>query len=180
MLMEAGLDTGPVALVEEIAIGAEDTAGELHERLSQISARLMVEVLERLEAGTLRFEDQSSIATRTGRETVYAKKIEKSEAEIDFSCDAERVAARINAFSPAPGAWTRALLGGAEPERLKILRARAETGTGVPGQTLDERLLVACGTGAVRLLEVQRAGGRAGSAAVLLNGTPIPAGRRLG
>lgn len=180
MRMEAGLDTGPVALEEEIAIGAQDTAGDLHDRLSQLSARLMVEALQKLEEGTLGFEDQQAIAARTGRETVYARKIEKSEAEIDFSLDADRVAARINAFSPAPGAWTRVSLGGGEPERLKILRAGAEAGTGTPGETLDDRLLVACGTGAVRLIEVQRAGGRAGPAAALLNGMAVPAGRRLG
>ncbi|SKA36921.1 methionyl-tRNA formyltransferase [Consotaella salsifontis] len=179
MRMEAGLDTGPVALAEETAIGAAETAGDLHDRLSLISARLMVEALSRLEAGTLAFEDQEAIAARTGRTTTYAKKIEKAEAEIDFSAPAAAVKGRINGFSPAPGAYTSADFG-AGPERLKLLRACVETGAGAPGTLLDDRLLIACGEGAVRVLELQRAGGRPVSAEDFLRGTKLPAGARLG
>ncbi len=200
MRMEAGLDTGPVALVDTLPIGERETAGELHDRLSASSAALMVRALEALEAGTLRFETQEAIAARTGRETLYARKIEKSEAEIDWTRPAREIARRINAFSPFPGAWTT--LGG---ERLKVLRAEAVPGGGPPGTALDDRLLIAsgqcgdergderggregaggdgerpAGEGAVRLLDLQRAGARAGPADAFLRGTPVPAGTRLG
>ncbi|MEF2072160.1 methionyl-tRNA formyltransferase [Consotaella aegiceratis] len=179
MRMEAGLDTGPVALTEETEIGGSETAGDLHDRLSAISARLMVEALTRIEAGSLGFEDQDAIAARTGCEPTYARKIDKAEAEIDFSQAAAAVKGRINGFSPFPGAWTMVDLG-AGPERLKLLRARVEDGTGAPGEVLDDRLLVACGHGAVRLLELQRAGGKAMTADAFLRGSALSKGTRLG
>ncbi len=175
MGMEAGLDTGPVALTREVAIGETDTAREVHDRLSAASAELMVEAMAGLEAGTLRFERQDAIAARTGREVAYAAKIEKGEAAVDWSRPGSEIARRINAFSPFPGAWT--LLGG---ERLKLLRAVFEAGSGEPGTALDDGLLIAAGEGAVRLLEVQKAGGKPAAAADFLRGTPVPAGRRLG
>lgn len=175
MRMEAGLDTGPVALTDTLTIGARETAGELHDRLSESCARLMVRALAELEADTLRFEPQDAIAARTGREVLYARKIEKGEAEIDWTYPAAEIARRINAFSPFPGAWTT--LSG---ERLKLLRAEASDGTGEPGAALDDRLLIAAGEGAVRLLDVQRAGGKAGPAEVFLRGTAVPVGTRLG
>ncbi|MCP3056148.1 methionyl-tRNA formyltransferase [Aurantimonas marianensis] len=179
MRMEAGLDTGPVALTAETPIGEAETAGELHDRLATMSADLMAEALEKLEAGTLTFEDQDAIAARTGRQPVYARKIDKAEAALDFAGDARLIAARINAFSPFPGAWTTMSFG-AGPERVKILRARAETGSGAPGTLLDDRLLVACGSGAVRFLELQRAGGKPMPAEELLRGTPVPMGHVIG
>ncbi|WP_370195090.1 MULTISPECIES: methionyl-tRNA formyltransferase [Aurantimonas] len=179
MRMEAGLDTGPVALTAETPIAATDTTAELHDRLAEICATLMVEALDKLEAGTLTFEDQDSIAARTGRAPVYAAKIDKAEAALDFAGDASGIARRINAFSPFPGAWTMMNFGSA-PERVKFLRAAAETGDGAPGTLLDDRLLIACGTGALRVLELQRAGGRRMSAEELLKGTPVPAGGRAG
>ncbi|WP_062204293.1 methionyl-tRNA formyltransferase [Aureimonas sp. AU12] len=175
MGMEAGLDTGPVALTRELGIGASETAGELHDRLSQASAELMVEALAQLETGTLAFETQDAIAQRTGRAPAYARKIEKGEALVDWSRPASEIVRRINAFSPFPGAWT--MLDG---ERLKLLRAVAEPGEGPAGTVLGDGLLVAAGEGAVRLLEVQKAGGRVSSAADFLRGTPVPAGARLG
>ncbi|WP_061933834.1 methionyl-tRNA formyltransferase [Aureimonas sp. AU22] len=175
MGMELGLDTGPVALTREVPIGETDTARELHDRLSEASAALMVEAMAKLEAGTLRFESQDAIAARTGRAVAYAAKIEKSEAAVDWSRPAGEIARRINAFSPFPGAWTT--LGG---ERLKLLRAVAEEATGTLGTALDDRLLIASGEGAVRLLEVQKAGGRPSSADQFLRGTQVPAGTRLG
>lgn len=175
MGMEAGLDTGPVALTEEVAIGPTDTAREVHDRLSAASAALMVEAMTRLEDGSLRFETQDAIAARTGREVKYAAKIEKGEAVVDWSRPAAEIARRINAFSPFPGAWT--VLGG---ERLKLLRAAAEEGRGELGTALDDTLLVAAGEGAVRLLEVQKAGGRASDAAGFLRGAKVPAGTRFG
>ncbi|MBB3996473.1 methionyl-tRNA formyltransferase [Aureimonas pseudogalii] len=175
MRMEAGLDTGPVALTCELGIGPSETAGELHDRLSLASAELMVEALAQLEAGTLAFEPQDAIAARTGRELAYARKIEKGEAAVDWTRTAGEIARRINAFSPFPGGWT-SLAG----ERLKLLRAVAEPGDGEPGTALDGSLLVAAGEGAVRLLSVQKAGGRPAEAAEFLRGTSVPAGTRLG
>ena len=179
MRMEAGLDTGPVALTVETPIGRTDTAGDLHDRLAALSAKLMVEALERLEAGTLRFESQDDVAARTGREPVYARKIDKAEAAIDFSESAERVAATINAFSPFPGAWTMVPFAVA-PERVKFLRAEAVADFGLPGTTIDDALTIACETGAVRILELQRAGGKPMRAADLLRGTPLPSGTSIG
>ncbi|NDW03232.1 methionyl-tRNA formyltransferase [Jiella pacifica] len=186
MRMEAGLDTGPVALTAETEIGPSETAGDLQERLSRLSAELMVEALAKLEAGTLTFEDQAAIEARTGRAPLYAKKIDKAETPVDWAADAKAVAGRINGFSPAPGAWTTMPFSGA-PERVKLLRAVAVDGDAggdfaspAPGTTLDDHLTVACGTGAVRLLELQRAGGKKVAATELLRGTPIAAGTVLG
>ncbi|MEC5292064.1 methionyl-tRNA formyltransferase [Aurantimonas sp. C2-6-R+9] len=179
MRMELGLDTGPVALTAETPIGETETAGELHDRLAAISADLMAEALQKLEAGTLTFEDQDAIAARTGRAPLYARKIDKAEAALDFAGDARLIAAKSNAFSPFPGAWTTMSFGG-KPERVKILRASPETGAGVPGTVLDDHLLVACGSGAVRLLELQRAGGKPMAADDLLRGSPVPAGSVAG
>ena len=179
MKMETGLDTGPVALTAETEIGPIETAGELHDRLSAISADLMVEALDKLEAGHLAFEDQESLGERTGRAPTYARKIDKAEAAIDFSRPAEEVARRINAFSPFPGAWTEMPLGD-KRERVKVLRAGAEAGDGAPGTVLDDQLLIACASGAVRLLELQRAGGKPMAAGDLLRGTPVAPGAALG
>ncbi len=179
MRMEIGLDTGPVALTAETPIGATETAGELHDRLSLMAADLMAEALEKLEAGTLTFEDQKSILIWSGRQPLYAKKIDKAEAALDFAGEARLIAAKINAFSPFPGAWTTMSFG-AGPERVKILRAKAETGSGAPGTVLDDHLLVACGSGAVRFLELQRAGGKPMAAEDLLRGSPVPTGASVG
>ena len=178
MRMEAGLDTGPVALAAETAIGDTETAGELHDRLAGMAAALMVDALAGLEAGTLTFEAQNALGVRTGREPVYARKLTKAEAAIDFGGDATGIARKINAFAPAPGAFFEMTLDGTA-ERVKVLRASAEAGSGAPGTTLDDRLLVACGTGAVRLLELQRPGGRAMRAEEWLRGTLVAAGTRL-
>ncbi|NDV86209.1 methionyl-tRNA formyltransferase [Aurantimonas aggregata] len=178
MQMEAGLDTGPVALTAETPIGDTETAGELHDRLAAMAASLMVEALAKLEAGTLTFEDQDALAARTGREPIYARKLTKAEAAIDFGGGAEGIARKINAFAPAPGAFSEMTLGGTS-ERVKILRARKENAEGEAGTTLDDRLLVACGTGSVRLLELQRPGGRPMPANEWLRGNPIAAGTRL-
>ena len=179
MRMEAGLDTGPVALTAKTPIGPVETTGDLHDRLAALSADLMVEALAKLEAGTLTFESQEAIAARTGREPVYARKIDKAEAAIDFGGDAGTVAAKINAFSPFPGAWTTIDFA-EKSERVKILRALAVDGSGTPGTTIDDALTIACGTGAVRVLELQRAGGRPMPAGDLLRGTPLPPGTRTG
>lgn len=169
MRMEAGLDTGPVALRAEVPIGPEDTAGDLAARLAALGAGLMAEALARLAAGALPVEAQPEAGV------TYAAKIDKAEAEVDWTEPAEVVDRRIRGLSPAPGAWTR--IGG---ERVKLLMSRVEDGAGPPGEALDEALRVACGTGAVRLTRVQREGRAAAPAAEVLRGFPVPAGTRLG
>ncbi len=180
MRMEAGLDTGPVALTAETPIGETDTAGDLALRLSALGADLVVEALARLAAGDLPLESQDELSRRTGVEPTYARKIDKAEAALDLSGDAAVLARRINAFSPAPGAHMTVDLGNG-PERLKVLRARAEEGIreAAPGMLLDDRLLLACGQGALRLLEVQRAGSKAMAAAQFLAGTRLKAGTSI-
>ena len=169
MRMEAGLDTGPVALRGTTPIGAEDTAGALTARLAELGAGLMVEALARLAAGRLSVEPQPEAGV------TYAAKIDKAEAEVDWTRPAAEVDRLIRALSPAPGAWTR--IGG---ERVKLLFSRVEDGAGAPGEALDDGLLVACGAGAVRLLRVQREGRAAAEAAEVLRGFPVAKGARLG
>ncbi|MGQ2907524.1 MAG: methionyl-tRNA formyltransferase [Aliihoeflea sp.] len=172
MKMDEGLDTGPVALTERVAIGADMTAGELHDRLRDVGARLMVEALGRLEAGDLPTVAQS------GEGATYAAKISKDETRIDWSKPAPEVHDRIRSISPFPGAWCEATIGG-KPERLKLLRSTMGEGAGMPGTILDDRLTIACGDGAVRLVEVQRAGGRPMEAGAFLRGAGLKKGDRL-
>jgi methionyl-tRNA formyltransferase len=172
MRLVEGLDTGPVGLVEKIVVGPDMTAGELHDRLAGAGARLMVEALARLEAGTLTFTDQSKEGV------TYARKIDKAEARIDWSRPAVEVHNRVRGLSPMPGAWCEAEIGG-RLERLKALRSTLVEGAGAPGEVLDDRFTVACGSGAVRLVELQRAGGRPASALEFLRGARIEKGMKL-
>ena len=172
MSMEEGLDTGPVALEERVPIPPDATAGEMHDRLAAIGARLMVEALARLEAGTLTYRAQSTEGV------VYAQKIDKAESRIDWHRPAEEVHNLIRGLSPAPGAYFEADLGKGR-ERVKVLRSQVVEGRGAPGVTIDDALAIACGSGAVRVLELQRAGrGRMEAAAYLL-GTRVAAGTAL-
>ncbi len=151
MRMEAGLDTGPVAMEERIAITEGMTAGELHDALMPLGADLMGRAIRTLERGGLTFVPQAEEGV------VYAHKITNEEARIDWSRPAEEVARHINGLSPFPGAYFEADLGkGAE--RVKVLRALPADGSGTPGTLLDAACAVACGTGAVRLIELRRAG----------------------
>jgi methionyl-tRNA formyltransferase len=172
MKMEEGLDTGPVGLAGKVAIGPDMTAGELHDTLAEIGATLMVEALERLEAGTLVFTNQSKEGV------TYAKKIDKAETRIEWARPAAEIHNHIRGLSPMPGAWCEAVIGG-RVERLKLLRATRVEGEGSPGEILDGRLSVACGTGAVRLVELQRAGARPASAPEFLRGARIEEGMIL-
>lgn len=172
MQMERGLDTGPVCLTRDVAITPAMTAGELHDELSAAGASAMVEALRQLEGGTLQAVPQSDDGV------TYAAKIDKSEAKIDFGQDARTVANLICGLSPFPGAWFETAHGG-KPERIKVLRAIAVPGHGQPGIVLDDQLSIACGTGAVRLLDVQRAGKKPVSAAEFLRGFKINAGEHL-
>jgi methionyl-tRNA formyltransferase len=167
MAMEAGLDTGPVYLREAVPIGATDTTGDLHDRLSALGARLVVEALDGL-------ADRLAVAQPEAGVN-YAKKIDKAEARIDWSLPAEAVDRQIRGLSPFPGAWCE--VGG---ERLKLLRSEPAEGAGVPGEVLDGALTVACGTGAVRIIEVQRAGRGMQGAAEFLRGMPLAPGMVLG
>ncbi|WP_299984982.1 methionyl-tRNA formyltransferase [uncultured Ruegeria sp.] len=166
MQMEAGLDTGPVMLREFTDIGIEETTAQLHDRLSDMGAALIVEALARLPNLTPDPQPEDGVT--------YAAKIDKSEARIDWSAPASEVDRKIRGLSPFPGAWTE--VGG---DRVKLLASRLAKGQGVPGEVLDEHLSVACGEGAVELLRLQRAGKGAQDTETFLRGWPIPVGTRL-
>jgi methionyl-tRNA formyltransferase len=151
MKMEAGLDTGPVALTARTPIDPEMTAGELHDRLAELGAPLMAQALDLLAKGELQFTPQSDEGA------CYAPKIEKAEARIDWRRSAQDLHNLARGLSPFPGAFFEADLGHGV-ERVKVLRARVEEGKGAPGVALDDEGLIACGAGALRLLRVQRAG----------------------
>ena len=173
MKMDVGLDTGPVALTARVPIGPDMTAGELHDELMGVGADLMVEALDRLERGELTLTPQPEEGV------VYAAKIDKAETRIDWTRPAVEIHNHIRGLSPFPGAWCEAAVGG-KAERLKILRSVLVAGTGAPGTVLDDRLTVACGDGAVRLTEVQRAGGRPVPAEEFLRGAKMEPGTMLG
>ncbi len=160
MQMEAGLDTGPVLMREATAIGVEETTGHLHDRLSAMGAAMIADTLDRLPG--LAAEPQPD----TG--VTYAKKIDKAEARVDWTRPAAEVDRLIRGLSPFPGAWC--LAGG---ERLKLLQSRVASCAGQPGQRLSG-LTIACGQGAVEVLEAQREGKRPMAADELLRGKPLP------
>ncbi|MDQ2090752.1 methionyl-tRNA formyltransferase [Marimonas arenosa] len=166
MQMEQGLDTGPVLLRRATPIGPEETTAQLHDRLLQIGAELITEALDKL--GSLTPEPQSEDGVS------YAAKIDKSEARIDWIRPAEEIDRQIRGLSPFPGAWCNH-----EGARLKLLRSRLTTGTGQPGEILDEALTIACGVGAIQITRLQKAGSRAQDAEEFLRGMPIPRGARL-
>ena len=172
MKMDVGLDTGPVAATARVAIAPDMTGGELHDALMHAGARLMVTAIGALEQGSLPLVPQSPDGI------LYAAKIAKAETRIDWSRPAAEVHNHIRALSPAPGAWCEMTVGG-KPERLKILRSTIGNGSGVPGTVLDDRLTVACGSGAVRLVELQRAGGKPLDASEFLRGAKLGAGESL-
>ncbi|SMX40525.1 methionyl-tRNA formyltransferase [Maliponia aquimaris] len=167
MQMEAGLDTGPVLLREAIPIGDTETTGDLHDRLSALGARLIVEALARLDTLIPHPQPDEGVT--------YSAKIDKGEAAVDWSRPAEEVSRLIRGLSPFPGAWTTA-----QGERIKLLGAEPATGQGAPGTTLDDALTVACGSGALRVTRAQRAGRGAQDAATFLMGFPLPKGTQLG
>ena len=173
MHMEEGLDTGPVCAAKRVAIGADTTAGELLDEFSLAGAALMVQALGDLERGTLVAQPQPAEGV------TYAAKIDKAEARLDFSKTAADVHNLIRGLSPFPGAWFEAAPAGGAPERIKALRSALAGARGAPGEVLDDMLTIACGTGAVRLTEVQRAGKRAATAEEFLRGFALPQGARL-
>jgi methionyl-tRNA formyltransferase len=169
MRMEAGLDTGPVGMAERVPIPPDATAKDMHDRLARLGADLMLRALGALERGKLTFTPQPADGV------TYAEKIAKAEARIDWSRPAKAIHDQIRGLSPFPGAWFE-LPGG---ERVKVLRSALGEGAGLPGTVLDGALAVACGEGAVRLVEVQRAGGKPMAAQDFLRGAAVAPGARL-
>ncbi len=172
MKMDKGLDTGAVAVTSEVAIGENMTAGELHDKLMHAGAKAMAEAMVRLEMGDLPLTPQPEDGV------LYASKIDKSETRIDFSRDAADVHNHIRGLAPFPGAWFELEMSG-KPERVKVLGSERAEGSGTAGTLLTDDLVVACGSGAVRLTKLQKAGGKPLAAADFLHGTHLPAGTRL-
>ena len=162
MQMEEGLDTGPIGLGEVIAIAPDMTAGELHDTMMRVGADLMGRAFAALERDSLQFTPQVEDGA------IYARKIEKAEARIDWTLSAANVHNHIRGLSPFPGAWFEIDLGG-KPVRVKALRSTLASGSGAPGSLLGD-LTIACGEGAVRLTQVQREGKGAMDAATFLRG----------
>ena len=151
MRMNAGLDTGPIAMREITPIRSDETAEDLASRLSAIAANLAVNALRSLEANALEFREQSPVGVS------YAHKIKKSEADIDWTQTAETVRNQIHGLSPWPGASSSVPVSDRN-ENVKFLRAKVTAGTGLPGTLLTEDMCIACGEGAVKILQVQRPG----------------------
>ena len=170
MKMEEGLDTGPIAMAEHIAIGPDATAGDVHDTLAQHGAKIMVIAMAALQRATLQLTPQPEVGV------TYATKIEKSETRIDWKQPWQKVHDHCRGLSPFPGAWFEL----ADVGRVKVLRTTKGGGGGRPGQVLDDQLTVACGHGAVRLVELQRAGRQPMSAEVFLRGRPVARGNALG
>ncbi len=169
MQMDEGLDTGGMGPTEIIPIGPDMIASELHDQMMRLGADLMGRALSALERGSLHFTPQPPDGV------TYAAKIEKAEARIDFSQSAEEVHNRIRGLSPFPGAWFELDLAG-KPVRIKALRSVLVAGEGEAGALLDNELTIACGSGAIRLMQVQREGKGAMDAATFLRGAgPLPA-----
>ncbi|MEO5806209.1 methionyl-tRNA formyltransferase [Devosia sp.] len=165
MQMDEGLDTGAIGLGEEMPIGPDMTAGELHDVMMRTGADLMGRALAALDRGSLTFTPQPE----TG--ALYAKKLEKAETRIDWSKPAAEVHNHIRGLSPFPGAWFEIALAG-KPVRIKALRSALATGSAAPGALLPG-LTIACATGAVRLITVQREGKSAMDAATFLRGAGV-------
>jgi methionyl-tRNA formyltransferase len=163
MKMDEGLDTGAIAMAERMPIGADATTGELHDELARLGPDLMLQALAALEKGQLQLTPQAPSGV------TYANKIAKSETRINWTKPWNEVHNHCRGLSPFPGAWCE--LAGAG--RVKILRTTKSSGSGPPGQVLDDKLTVACGSGAVRLVELQRAGKQPMAADEFLRGTPV-------
>ena len=176
MRMTEGLDEGPVLLSETVPITATDTAASLAERLAAVGATLLPRALGALERGGARETPQAAEGV------TYARKISAAEAGIDWSPPAIEVDRHIRGLSPFPGAWFMAPSQSEDraPVRVKALLSGVEEGAGAAGQAIDERLMIACGEGAVRLLQVQREGKGAQDFETFVRGFPVPAGTRLG
>ena len=163
MMMDEGLDTGAIAMAEHAPIGADATTGELHDELARLGADLMLRALAALEKGQLQLTPQPTEGV------IYANKIAKSETRIDWTRPWNEVHNHCRGLSPFPGAWCELASAG----RVKILRTTEGAGSGPPGRVLDDKLTIACGSGAVRLVQLQRAGKQPMAADEFLRGTPV-------
>lgn len=174
MMMEAGLDTGPVLLSAKTDISSEDTASSLHDRLSALGAGMVVEAVDLLGSGSAKLETQSEDGI------TYAHKLGAEDRQIDWSKSAQEIDWQIRGLSSQPGAYfTWQAQAGEDPLRIKTLMSRLEDGKGAPGEVLDDGLLVACGEGAVRILKLQRPGKGPMEAAAFQQGLPISKGTLL-
>jgi methionyl-tRNA formyltransferase len=172
MKMDVGLDTGDVAMAERLTISDKMTASDVHDALARLGADLMVRAMAALERGALQLTKQSEAGV------TYAAKIEKAEAKIDWNKPAHDVLRHIHGLSPFPGAWSEVPVDG-EAVRLKILRCEPARGSGAPGALLDDQLTIACANGAIRIVELQRAGKAPMKTAEFLRGTPLKSGARF-
>jgi len=172
MRMDAGLDTGDVAMAERMAITDAMTAADVHDALARLGGDLMARAMGALERGKLQLTKQSDEGV------TYATKIEKAEARIDWNKPARDVLRHIHGLSPFPGAWSEMPIEG-EQVRVKILRCAMADGSGAPGEALDDHLAVACKQGAIRILELKRAGKQPMKAEEFLRGTPLKPPARL-
>jgi methionyl-tRNA formyltransferase len=174
MRMEEGLDTGPICLTSQTPVEEKETAGELRDRLASMGAEIMVSALNQIEHGKLdcKPQDAESVA--------YAAKIDKSETRIDWQKPATELHNQIRGLSPSPGAWCE-FPRGSSRQRIKVLRSEKAEGDGSPGTILSlDPLVIACGAGALALIEVQRAGKKPVAAAEFLRGARLLAGSTLG
>jgi methionyl-tRNA formyltransferase len=172
MRMEEGLDTGPIAMEKRVPISPDMTAGQMHDVLARLGADLMVGALSALERSSLTLTPQPADGL------TYAAKLTNEETRIDWSRPAQAVHDHIRGLSPFPGAWCELVIEG-KPTRLKVLRTTLAAGSAPPGTLVDEALTVACREGAVRILELQRAGRQAMKAEDFLRGQPLPRGTTL-
>jgi methionyl-tRNA formyltransferase len=166
MQMDAGLDTGPVLLRRETPIGAEETTGALHDRLSVLGAEAITEALTRLDSLDPEPQPDDGVT--------YADKIDKAEASIDWTRPAEAIDRQIRGLSPFPGAWIDH-----EGVRIKFLASQIGAGNGAPGEVLDDALTIACGSGALKILRLQKAGRGPQGTEDFLRGMALPKGTRL-
>ena len=165
MQMDAGLDTGDMLLIGREAIRADDTTAVLHDRLAELGGRLIVEALQAVSLAR---------TPQPAEGVTYAHKIEKAESTIDWTQPAAEIERRLRAFDPFPGGV--AVLAG---ETVKVWRAELADGSGAPGEVIAAGPVVACGQGALKLTELQRAGGKRGPAAAFLQARPIAVGERF-
>lgn len=172
MKMDAGLDTGDVAMAERIAITDAMTVTDVHDQLARLGADLMVRAMAALERGGLQLTKQPEDGV------TYAAKIDKAEARIDFSQPARAVLRHIHGLSPFPGAWCELPIEG-QPVRIKVLRCALAEGRGTPGEVIGDDLTIACGDGAIRIAQLQRAGKQPMTGEEFLRGTPIAKGVRV-
>jgi methionyl-tRNA formyltransferase len=170
MKMDVGLDTGAMALIERVPIDPDMTAGELHDALSRLGADLMARALAALENDALQVTPQPDAGV------TYASKIDKGETRIDWTKPWKTVHDHIRGLSPFPGAWCEL----SDVGRVKVIRSTKGEGRGAPGVVLDRTLTIACGDGAVRIVELQKAGGKPMRAEEFLRGTTVSAGLKFG